>query len=151
MAALKYFLLKVDPKKKMMFNPKESIDLQGNTGPFIQYTFVRIRNIWRKSELTALPAFSAEVTVHPKEKELIKLLDQFPAIIQNAATNYSPALMAMYCYDLAKTFNQFYDLHPVLQEENQDMRNFRLTLIKQVAHTIQSGMGMLGIEMPERM
>ncbi len=151
MAALKYFLLKVDPKKKMMFNPKESIDLQGNTGPFIQYTVVRIRNIWRKSGLTALPAFPATVTVHPKEKELLKLLDQFPAVIQNAAANYSPAVMAMYCYDLAKTFNQFYDLHDVLHETNQDMQHFRMVLIKRVANAIEMGMAMLGIEMPERM
>jgi arginyl-tRNA synthetase len=151
MAALKYFLLKVDPKKKMMFNPKESIDLQGNTGPFIQYTVVRIRNIWRKSGLTTMPTFSATVTVHPKEKELLKLLDQFPVIIQNAAANYSPAVMAMYCYDLAKTFNQFYDLHDVLHETNQDMQHFRMVLIKRVANTIESGMAMLGIEMPERM
>ena len=151
MAALKYFILKVDPKKKMLFNPKESIDLQGNTGPFIQYTHARIRSIWRKSELASVPAFSVPKGMHVKEKEIIKLLAAYPTIIQDAAKEYSPAVVGAYCYDLAKTFNQFYDACDVLKEADTNLKNFRISLCVTVARTIKSGMKLLGIEVPEKM
>lgn len=151
MAALKYFILKVDPKKKMLFNPKESIDLQGNTGPFIQYTHARIRSIWRKSGLSAVPEFKTPAEIHPKEKELIKLLAAYPAMVSEAAKEYSPAVIANYCYELAKTFNQFYDVCDVLKEPDADKKNFRLALCLTVARTIKSGMKLLGIEVPEKM
>jgi arginyl-tRNA synthetase len=151
MAALKYFILKVDPKKKMLFNPAESIDLHGNTGPFIQYTHARCRSIWRKSELQEIPALDLSVAIHPKEKELIKILNGFPTAVADAAKEYSPALVANYTYELAKTFNQFYDVCPVLKEENEALKNFRLTLTHTVARTIKSAFAMLGIEVPERM
>lgn len=151
MAALKYFILKVDPKKKMLFNPKESIDLHGNTGPFIQYTHARIRSIWRKSELDKLPKLSTSLALHAKEKELLRLLYAFPAAVKEAANSYSPALIANYTYDLAKTFNQFYDVCPVLKEEDATLRNFRLALSVTIARTIKTGMSLLGIEVPERM
>lgn len=151
MAALKYFILKVDPKKKMLFNPKESIDLQGNTGPFIQYTHARIRSIWRKSGLSAIPDFDAPAAIHPKEKDLIKLLAAFPAIIQEAARGYSPAVIANYTYDVAKTFNQFYDACDVLKEADANLKNFRIALCMMVARTIRESMRLLGIEVPEKM
>jgi arginyl-tRNA synthetase len=151
MAALKYFILKVDPKKKMLFDPKESIDLHGNTGPFIQYTHARIRSIWRKSELKEIPSLDLSIAIHPKEKELIKHLFGFPHAVAEAAKDLSPALIANYTYDLAKTFNQFYDVCPVLKEENVPLRNFRLALSVAVARTIKSAFEMLGIEVPERM
>jgi arginyl-tRNA synthetase len=151
MAALKYFILKVDPKKKMLFNPSESIDLHGNTGPFIQYTYARCRSIWRKSELKEIPAPDATIALQPKEKELIKTLNNFPNAVADAAKEYSPALIANYTYELAKTFNQFYDVCPVLKEENVAVRNFRLALTVAVARTIKSAFSMLGIEVPERM
>ncbi len=151
MAALKYFILKVDPKKKMLFNPKESIDLQGNTGPFIQYTHARIRSIWRKSELNSLPEFTLPTEIHPKEKELIKLLSAFPTIVQDAAKELSPAVVGNYSYELAKTFNQFYDVCDVLKEADANLRNFRIVLCVTIARTIKDGMKLLGIEVPERM
>lgn len=151
MAALKYFILKVDPKKKMLFNPKESIDLQGNTGPFIQYTHARIKSIWRKSGLSTIPEFKLPSEIHPKEKELIKLLAAFPTIIQESAKEYSPAVIANYTYELAKTFNQFYDVCDVLREEDADVKNFRIALVVTVARTIREGMRLLGVEVPERM
>lgn len=151
MAALKYFILKVDPKKKMLFNPKESIDLQGNTGPFIQYTHARIKSIWRKSELNVVPDFTTPTSMHPKEKELIKLLAGFPLVIQDGAKEYSPAVVGAYCYDLAKTFNQFYDACDVLKEADSNLKNFRIALCVTVARTIKSGMKLLGIEVPEKM
>lgn len=149
-AALKYFILKVDPKKKMLFNPAESIDLQGNTGPFIQYTHARIRSILRKAG--TLPS-SGEFpsTLHVKERELIKTINGFTAAVHEAADNYSPAVVANYCYDLAKTFNQFYDACPVLKEQDAAARLFRLQLCKEVAEVIRRGMQLLGITVPERM
>jgi arginyl-tRNA synthetase len=151
MAALKYFILKVDPKKKMLFDPAESIDLHGNTGPFIQYTHARIKSIWRKSGLKEIPALDFSIAIHEKEKELIKHLFAFPTAVVDAAKDYSPALVANYVYDLAKTFNQFYDVCPVLKEENEAVKNFRLALSVSVARTIKSAMGMLGIGVPEKM
>jgi len=150
MAALKYFILKVDPKKKMLFNPSESIDLQGNTGPFIQYTHARIRSILRKAG--TLPT-SGEFpsALHVKERELIKTINSFTAAVHEAADNYSPAVVANYCYDLAKTFNQFYDACPVLKEQDEAARLFRLQLCKEVAEVIRRGMQLLGITVPERM
>jgi arginyl-tRNA synthetase len=151
MSALKYFILKVDPKKKMLFNPKESIDLHGNTGPFIQYTYARCKSILRKSGMTEIPVGEISFVLQPKEKELIKILNGFPTAISNAAKEYSPAVVANYTYELAKVFNQFYDVCPVLKEENAEVKNFRLALTKVVSRTIQSAFSLLGIEVPERM
>lgn len=151
MAALKYFILKVDPKKTMVFNPKESIDLQGNTGPFIQYTHARIKSIWRKSGLNTVPVFDAPKEIHPKEKDLIKLLSAFPEIIQEAAREYSPAVVANYTYEVAKTFNQFYDACDVLKEADANLKNFRIALCVTVARTVSEGMRLLGVEVPEKM
>lgn len=151
MAALKYFILKVDPKKKMLFNPKESIDLQGNTGPFIQYTHARIRSIWRKSELKSLPEYSVPASIHPKEKELIKLMAAYPQVIQDAAKEYSPAVVANYTYELAKTFNQFYDACDVLKEQDANLKNFRINLCVMIARTIKHAMGLIGVVVPEKM
>ena len=151
MAALKYFILKVDPVKTMVFNPKESIELTGNTGPFIQYTHARIKSIWRKSELKTVPEFDAPKDIHPKEKELIKLLAAFPAIIQEAAKGYSPAVIANFTYEVAKTFNQFYDACDVLKEADANLKNFRIALVMAVARTIREGMRLIGVEVPEKM
>jgi len=151
MAALKYFILKVDPVKTMVFNPKESIELHGNTGPFIQYTHARIKSIWRKSGLSVVPDFTAPSEIHPKEKELIKLLSVFPAIIQDAGRELSPAVVANYNYDLAKTFNQFYDACDVLKEADENLKNFRIALCVTVARTVKEGMRLIGVEVPEKM
>lgn len=150
MAALKYFILKVDPKKKMLFNPAESIDLQGNTGPFIQYTHARIRSILRKAGIVATTG-EFPLALHVKERELIKTINGFSAAVHEAAANYSPAVVANYCYDLAKTFNQFYDACPVLKEQDESARLFRLLLCNEVADVINRGMRLLGIAVPERM
>ncbi|HEU4717045.1 MAG TPA: arginine--tRNA ligase [Bacteroidia bacterium] len=151
MAALKYFILKVDPKKKMLFNPKESIELTGNTGPFIQYTYARIRSMWRKSGMEKNPAPVISFPLHEKEKELIKILYAFPAAVNEAAAGLSPAVIANYSYDLAKVFNQFYDVCPVLKEENGTVRDFRIALALNVAKVVKTALGLLGIEVPERM
>lgn len=151
MAALKYFMLKVDPKKKMLFNPQESIDLHGNTGPFIQYTYARCKSIIRKSGLTETSAGEINFELQPKEKELVKILNGFPTAVSNAAKEYSPAVVANYTYELAKTFNQFYDVCPVLKEENAEVKKFRLALTDVVGRTIRSAFSLLGIEVPERM
>jgi arginyl-tRNA synthetase len=151
MAALKYFILKVDPKKTMLFNPKESIELTGNTGPFIQYTHARIKSIWRKSELNSIPEFELPASLHAKEKDLIKTIAAFPAIVQEAARELSPAVVANYTYDLAKTFNQFYDACDVLKEADANLKNFRIALCMTVARTIAEGMRLLGVEVPEKM
>lgn len=150
LGALKYFILKVDPKKRILFDPKESIDFQGNTGPFIQYTHARIQSILRKADFD----YSQPVTnykLEAKEKELIKILDQFPVVIQQAAENYSPALIANYCYDLVKEFNSFYQNISILGAEAEDQRIFRVQLAEQVAKVIANGMRLLGIDVPERM
>ncbi len=151
LAALKYFILKVDPKKKMLFNPKESIELTGNTGPFIQYTHARIRSILKKAGVEKLSAFDPSVSMHAREKELIRLLHSFPAAVSEAAAGYSPAVVANFSYELAKTFNQFYDVCPVLKEEDEKLRMFRLVLCDAVGRTIRTAMGLLGIQVPERM
>jgi arginyl-tRNA synthetase len=149
LGALKYFILKVDPKKRILFDPKSSVDFQGNTGPFIQYTYARIQSIIRKASFD----YSKAVTIklHVKEKELLKQLELYPETIQQAAANYSPALIANYTYDLVKEFNSFYQNVSILGEENQDKKIFRVQLAKKVANTIKSAFSLLGIQVPERM
>ena len=149
LGALKYFMLKVDPKKSMMFNPEESVDFAGNTGPFIQYTYARIQSILRKATFDTTQKVT--IDLHSKEKELIKQIELFPEVIQNAAHNHSPALVANYTYDLVKEFNSFYQNVSILGEENQDKKVFRVQLSKKVADTIKLAFGLLGIEVPERM
>ena len=150
LGALKYFLLKVDPRKNMMFNPEESIDFNGNTGPFIQYTFARIQSILRRAEENAS---KVNDTVIPSEKEitLIQKIADLPATINEAGRNYSPALIANYCYDLAKEYNQFYHDYPILKEEDKSVRELRLMISKLTARTLKTAMALLGIEMPNRM
>ena len=149
LGALKYFILKVDPKKRILFDPKSSVDFQGNTGPFIQYTYARIQSIIRKANFD----YSKSVTIelHEKEKELLKQLKLYPETIQQAASNYSPAIIANYTYDLVKEFNSFYQKVSILGEENEDKQVFRVQLAKKVADTIKSAFSLLGIEVPERM
>jgi arginyl-tRNA synthetase len=149
LGALKYYMLKVDPKKQMLFNPEESVDFAGNTGPFIQYTYARIQSIIRKANFD----YSKEVIVelNEKEKELIKQVQLFPSVIQNAAENHSPALIANYTYDLVKEFNSFYQNVSILGEENQDKKVFRVQLSNTVANTIKNAFSLLGIQVPNRM
>ncbi|WP_435416130.1 arginine--tRNA ligase [Polaribacter aestuariivivens] len=149
LGALKYFILKVDPKKRILFDPKSSVDFQGNTGPFIQYTYARIQSIIRKADFDYLKPVSIEL--HEKEKELLKQLELFPETIQQAATNYSPAIIANYTYDLVKEFNSFYQNVHILGEDNQDKKVFRVQLSKKVADTIKHAFSLLGIQVPERM
>jgi arginyl-tRNA synthetase len=156
MGALKYFILKVDPQKNMLFNPQESIDFNGNTGPFIQYTHARIRSIIRKSQeqlhidLSQAPDMAA-IVMNDKEREIVKLLHDAPSVIEQAAQNYSPAMIANYVYDLAKSFNSFYQDTPILREENVNLLKFRLKLCVFVSKVIKNMMGILGIEVPEKM
>ncbi|RKF03104.1 arginyl-tRNA synthetase [Tenacibaculum lutimaris] len=149
LGALKYFILKVDPKKRILFDPQASVDFQGNTGPFVQYTYARIQSILRKADFDYSASVSVEL--HEKEKELIKQLELYPEIIQQAANNYSPAIIANYTYDLVKEFNSFYQNVSILGEENQDKKVFRVQLSKKVADTIKSAFNLLGIQVPERM
>lgn len=152
MGALKYFILKVDPKKKMLFDPKESIDLQGNTGPFIQYAHARIKSILRNyNKPTKDLVIEANIHLHEKERELVKLLYDFPKVLEEAAKTYNPSDVANYTYELAKLFNQFFSECPVLKEENNAVREFRIKLIESTASVIKNGMLSLGIEVPERM
>ena len=153
LGSLKYFILKVDPRKNMTFNPKESIDFNGNTGSFIQYTYARIRSLLRKAEELgiALPATFAGLTISIKEQELIAKVAEYADIVEEAARTYSPAVIANYVYDLVKEYNQFYHEFSILKEENEELRAFRLALSEVVARTIASGFSLLGIEMPERM
>jgi arginyl-tRNA synthetase len=154
LGALKYFILKVDPKKNMTFNPKESIDFNGNTGPFIQYSYTRIQSLIKKAKdkgISIPENVDPKVKISPKELQLIKLIHQYPEILTEAAANFSPAVIANYVYDLAKEYNQFYHDHPILSEEKTDISSFRLLLSKQVGVIIRSGMNLLGIDVPERM
>ena len=153
LGSLKYFILKVDPRKNMTFNPKESIDFNGNTGSFIQYTYARIRSLLRKAEELgiALPATFAGLTISTKEQELIAKVAEYADVVEEAARTYSPAVIANYVYDLVKEYNQFYHEFSILKEENEELRAFRLALSEVVARTIASGFSLLGIEMPERM
>jgi arginyl-tRNA synthetase len=150
LGALKYYILKVDPKKRILFDPEESVDFAGNTGPFIQYTYARIQSIIRKANFD----FSAKTdieTLHEKEKELLKQLELFPEVIQNAAQNHSPALIANYTYDLVREYNSFYQAVPILGSNVQNEKIFRVQLSKKVADTIASAFQLLGIQVPERM
>ena len=154
LGALKYFLLKVDARKNMVFNPEESIDFNGNTGPFIQYTYARIRSILRKAQDAGidLPAtLPTGVAISTKEEEIIQQLADFAAVVRAAGEDFSPSAIANYCYDLVKNYNQFYHEFQILREENADVRAFRLVLSQNVAKVVRLGMGLLGIEMPERM
>ncbi len=154
LGALKYYILKVDPKKRILFNPEESVDFQGNTGPFIQYTYARIQSILRKaanSDVDLSTALEGSAELHPKEKELIKQLQLFPETIQLAATNYSPALIANYIYDLVKEFNSFYQQVSILGETDNQKKVLRIQLAKKVAEVIESGFKLMGIAVPERM
>ena len=153
LGALKYFILKVDPRKKMLFNPKESIDFNGNTGPFIQYTHARICSILRKAaergiELGGVPA---EVELSPKEIRLVKILSAYPQKVQEAADSFSPAVLANFSYELAKEFNQYYHDTPILKEENREVLVMRLSLIDTLAGVLRKAMAILGIELPDRM
>ena len=150
LGALKYYILKVDPKKRILFDPKESIDFQGNTGPFIQYTYARIQSILRKADLNTVVSFDG-LMLQEKEKELIKQLQLFPEVVQNAADNHSPALIANYTYDLVKAFNSFYQNVSILGADNAIEKSFRVHLSNTVANTIKNAFGLLGIEVPERM
>jgi arginyl-tRNA synthetase len=151
MGALKYFILKVDARKNMLFNPEESIDFNGNTGPFIQYTYARIRSILRKS-LTPSPSPTGEgSSLSPKEVELIQKMNEYGAAVEQAGKDYSPSGIANYCYELTKVFNQFYHDYSILNEPDPGKRAVRLMLARNVAKIIKSGMSLLGIEVPERM
>jgi arginyl-tRNA synthetase len=153
LGALKYFILKVDPRKNMTFNPSDSIDFNGNTGPFIQYTYARIRSVLKKAELSLLKEAPVSSSIKPttKELEIIKILRKFNAVVSEAASAFSPAVIANYCYDLAREYNQFYHDHSILTHENEDVRNFRYILSRHTSDTLSSGMWLLGVEMPERM
>lgn len=154
LGALKYFILKVDPKKNMLFNPEESIDFNGNTGPFIQYTHARIRSIIRKSEnfdSMKMPSSDEKVEFNSKEKEVLNCLFSFPSVVRQAGETYSPSLIANFAFDLAKNFNAFYQDTPILRENDETKRNMRLRLSYFTGATIKTAMHLLGIDVPERM
>lgn len=154
MGALKYFILKVDPKKNMMFNPEESIDFNGNTGPFIQYTYTRINSLKKKSEESGIKLnidVSKDISLNSKELKLIKELYDFKNVVKEAANSLNPASIANFVYDLAKSFNSYYQDTPIFKEENKDVKVFRLKLANNVAETIKKGLALLGIDVPERM
>jgi arginyl-tRNA synthetase len=150
LGALKYYILKVDPRKRILFNPEESVDFQGNTGPFIQYTYARIQSILRKAEFDySEPIFSYEL--NEKEKQLIKQLQLYPETVQLAAENFSPALIANYTYELVKEFNSFYQNVTILGTEDEKEKRFRVQLSKALGDVIKSSFALLGIQVPERM
>ncbi|MDD4192155.1 MAG: DALR anticodon-binding domain-containing protein, partial [Mangrovibacterium sp.] len=154
LGALKYFILKVDPRKNMLFNPEESIDFNGNTGSFIQYTYARIRSVLRKAQERGIrPDLSAGGTfsLTEKELELMKSITLFPEAVREAGETYSPALIANYIYNLVKAYNQFYHDHSILAEPAETVRSFRLIMSETVSKIIRTGMGLLGIQVPERM
>jgi arginyl-tRNA synthetase len=153
LGALKYFMLKVDPRKSMLFNPEESIDFNGNTGPFIQYTYARIQSVLRKAvaEGVEIPANAPSVDANAKEIELIKTITRFQSVVKESGDNHSPAIVANYVYDLVKEFNQFYHDYSIMNEPDQEKRAFRLVLAQTVGATIKKGFSLLGIEVPERM
>ncbi|MCX6253456.1 MAG: arginine--tRNA ligase, partial [Bacteroidia bacterium] len=154
LGALKYYILKVDPRKNMTFNPVESIDFNGNTGPFIQYTYARIKSVFRKAEQMGINVESvtlSEAKTGTKGIELVKLLRKFSETVSSAASDYSPAIIANYCYELSREYNQFYHDYSILGESDVAIRNFRLVLSKVTSEIIYMGMWLLGIEMPERM
>lgn len=154
LGALKYFILKVDARKNMLFNPEESIDFNGNTGPFIQYTYARIRSILRKAEaegITIPASLEANMPLNEKEIELIQKIGEFGAAVEQAGKDYSPSGIANYCYELTKAFNQFYHDYSILGADTQEEKLVRLVLAANVAKTLRNGMALLGIEVPERM
>lgn len=152
LGALKYFILKVDPRKNMTFNPEESIDFNGNTGPFIQYTCARIKSVLRKASEQGIKISQAgNISLQDKEISLIQNLTAFPAIVEQAGKDFSPALIANYVYELVKEYNQFYQTSPILKEENAETMNMRLMLSACTVKIIESGMSLLGIEMPDKM
>ena len=152
MGALKYFILKVDARKNMLFNPEESIDFNGNTGPFIQYTYARIRSILRKAEnLTSRTSITSKTSLNEKEVELIQKMSEYGAAVEQAGKDYSPSGIANYCYELTKVFNQFYHDYSILNEPDEQKKAVRLVLAKNVAKILKNGMALLGIEVPERM
>ena len=154
LGALKYFILKVDARKNMLFNPEESIDFNGNTGPFIQYTYARIRSILRKANESGItiPETLSNVTgISEKEIGLIQMLSEFPNVVKQAGNDYNPSCIANYCYELVKEYNQFYHDFSILREEDESKKMFRLVLSESVSKVIRTGMGLLGIEVPERM
>ena len=156
MGALKYFILKVDARKNMLFNPEESIDFNGNTGPFIQYTYARIRSILRKAALSSAEGDtnvkkSIEVSLNDKETDLVQKMSEFPAAVEQAGKDYSPSGIANYCYELTKQFNQFYHDYSILGADTEEEKQLRLSLARNVAKIIRNGMNLLGIEVPERM
>ena len=155
LGALKYFILKVDPRKTMLFDPKESIDFNGNTGPFIQYTHARIKSILRKADEQGLKhtddGLKADTPLSAKEVRIIKILNTFPAKVAEAGAAHSPALVANYAYELAKEFNQYYHDTPILREENAELLQTRLVLVETIARVLSKAMSILGITLPERM
>ena len=152
MGALKYYILKVDPKKRILFNPEESVDFAGNTGPFIQYTYARIQSLIRKADFDfSAPLSSTDVVLHEKEKAVLKLIAQYPEVIQNAAESHSPALIANYIYELVREYNSFYQTVTILGSEVETEKIFRIQLSKKVGETIKSAFALLGIGVPERM
>ena len=153
LGALKYFMLKVDARKNMLFNPKESIDFNGNTGPFIQYTYARTRSIERKAAEAGIDveAVTAPAAISEKECSIIRMLNEYPSVVRQAGSDYSPSGIANYAYELAKEYNQFYHDYSILREENTDVKTFRILLTRNVGKVIKSAMNLLGIEVPERM
>ena len=154
LGALKYFILKVDARKNMLFNPEESIDFNGNTGPFIQYTYARIRSIMRKAgaEGIVLPeALDSQAVLNDKEIALIQKMNDYGVAVADAGTNYNPAGIANYCYELTKEFNQFYHDYSILNADTAELKTSRLVLAANVAKILRNGMALLGIEVPERM
>ena len=154
LGALKYFILKVDARKNMTFNPKESIDFNGNTGPFIQYTYARIQSILRKAAeagITVPATIPSGIELSVKEEGLIQMLADFTNVVKQAGGDYNPSILANYAYDLVKEYNQFYHDFSILREENEALKVFRLALSQNVGKVVKLAMGLLGIEVPERM
>ena len=150
LGALKYFILKVDPKKRILFDPNESIDFNGNTGPFIQYAYARIQSLIRKEKFSNTK-INLDTNINEKEKDILKQLTQFPIAVKSAADNYSPALIANYAFELVKTFNSYYQSTTILKINDLEIKNFRLTLSNKVGEVIKSSMKLLGVEVPEKM
>ena len=155
LGALKYFIIKVDPKKTMLFNPHESIDFNGNTGPFIQYTHARIKSILRKAASKGITysasGIDSSISLNPKEVRLVKILNQYPDRLAEAGESLAPSVLANYSYDLAKEFNQYYHDNPILKEQDPGVLKMRLVMIDTVASVLEKAMGILGITLPDRM
>ncbi len=150
LGALKYFILKVDPKKRILFDPNESIDFNGNTGPFIQYAYARIQSLIRKDKFLKTKT-KLDIDINEKEKDVLKQLIQFPIAIKSAADNYSPALIANYIFELVKSFNSYYQSTTILKVHDLEIKNFRLTLSNKVGEVIKNSMKLLGVEVPQKM